>query len=301
VFAPTPQVHWPLLSQRCGTEVWIKHENHTPVGAFKVRGGLVYFDSLARTQPNLRGVIAATRGNHGQSIAFAAQRHDLKPVIVVPHGNSREKNAAMVALGADLIEHGHDFQAALEHAHSLASERALHFVPSFDSKLVTGVGTLACEFLSHVGHLDTVYLPIGLGTSICGMIAARSALGRTTKIVGVVAEGAPAYALSFKAKQVVSTNRAETMADGVACRIPNAEALNQILSGVDRIIQVREPEIKHAMRCLFTDTHNVAEGAGAVALAGLMQEDLKGQTLGAVLTGGNIDQDIYAKVLSSAD
>jgi threonine dehydratase len=301
IFAPTPQILWPLLSLRCGTEVWIKHENHTPVGAFKVRGGLVYMDHLKRTRPGVEGVIAATRGNHGQSVALAASRLDLTSTIVVPHGNSREKNAAMRALGAELIEQGHDFQAALEFAHQLAADRGLHFVPSFDPLLVAGVGTLACEFLTHVPTLETVYMPIGLGSSICGMIAARNALGRKTKIVGVVAEGAPAYALSFKAKQVVSTNRADTMADGVSCRVPQADALALILAGVDRVIQVSDAQIQHAMRCLFTDTHNVAEGAGAVALAGLISEGLKGQILGAVLTGGNIDQDIYAKVLATTE
>jgi len=301
VIPPTPQIQWPLLSRRCGAEVWIKHENHTPVGAFKVRGGLVYMDHLRQTSPNVRGVIAATRGNHGQSITFAAQRIGLTSTIFVPHGNSREKNAAMVALGAALIEHGHDFQAAFEYARDLAAERALHLVPSFDMKLAAGVGTLACEFLRHVPHLETVYVPIGMGSGVCAMIAGRNALNRKTKIVGVVAEGAPAYALSFQARKVVATNHADTLADGVACRVPLADVLAHILGGVERIVQVSEAEIRQAMRCLYTDTHNLAEGAGAIALAGLMREGLRGQTLGAVLTGGNIDQDLYARVLSTTD
>lgn len=300
VMTPTPQIAWPLLSARVGAEVWVKHENATPVGAFKIRGGLVYLDDLKRREPACPGVIAATRGNHGQSVAVAAARNGLKAVIVVPEGNSREKNAAMAAQGAELIEHGHDFQAALEFARGLAEERGLHMVPSFHDLLIRGVGTYALEFLSAVPDLDAVYVPIGLGSGICGMLAARDALGLTTEIVGVVTEEAPAYALSFRAGKPVSTNAAETMADGLACRVPVDEAVARINAGAARVVTVSEAGIKAAMRHLFTDTHHVAEGAGAAALAGVLKErdKLNKRKVGIVLSGGNIDLDVYRAVMA---
>jgi threonine dehydratase len=298
---PTAQHCWPLLSARAGADVWVKHENHTPLGAFKVRGGLVYVDELKRHEPNLAGVVAATRGNHGQSVAFAARRAGMKAVIVVPHGNSREKNAAMKALGAELIEHGHDFQAAYEHAQGLAGERRLHPFPSFHDALVKGVGSYSLEFLTAVPDLDVVYVPIGLGSGICGMIAARDALGRKTEVVGVVAEAAPTYSLSFKAKTPVPTNSADTMADGMACRVPVAEAVARINRGAARIVEVSDAEIEAAMRHYFTDTHNVAEGAGAAPLAAALKERAKiaGKKVGIVLSGGNVDRDVYARVLAA--
>ncbi len=299
--APTAQHCWPLLSQRAGAEVWVKHENHTALGAFKMRGGLVYVDELKRREPGVTGVIAATRGNHGQSVTFAARRAGLRSVIVVPHGNSREKNAAMKAQGAELIEHGHDFQAALEHAHALAAERRLHPFPSFHEALVKGVASYSLEFLAAVPDLDIVYVPIGLGSGICGMIAARDALGRKTEIVGVVSENAPTYALSFKAGKPVPTNSADTMADGVACRTPVPEAVARINRGVARIVEVSDAEIEAAMRHYFTDTHNVAEGAGAAPLAAALKERAKiaGKKVGLVLSGGNIDRDLYGRVLAA--
>ena len=299
VMPATPQYRWPLLCERTGAEVWIKHENHTPIGAFKVRGGLTYMRELKRRQPDIAGVIAATRGNHGQSIAFAALRVGLKAVIVVPHGNSVEKNAAMRALGAELIEHGHDFQAAYEYAMELATERRLHALRSFHRWLVAGVGTYALELFRAVADIDTVYVPIGLGSGICGTIAARDALGLKTKVVGVVAENAPAYALSFTQKAAVSTNSADTIADGMACRVPDTAALAIIVAGADRVVTVSEDEIKAAMRHYFTDTHNVAEGAGAAPLAALLHEraHMAGRRVALILSGGNIDLDLYAKVL----
>jgi len=299
--APTPQYAWPLLAEALGTEVWVKHENHTPLGAFKVRGGLVYTDLLKRSEPGVAGVVAATRGNHGQSVAFAARRAGLKAVIVVPFANSREKNAAMKALGAELIEFGHDFQAAYEHALALAKERRLHPFPSFHDALVQGVGSYSLEFLTAVPDLDVVYVPIGLGSGICGMIAARDALGRKTEVVGVVSEAAPTYALSFKAKKPVSTNSANTMADGMACRVPVAEAVARINRGAARIVEVSDAEIEAAMRHYFTDTHNVAEGAGAAPLAAALKERAKiaGKKIGLVLSGGNVDRDVYARVLTA--
>ena len=302
VMPPTPQICWPLLCARTGAEVWVKHENHTPVGAFKIRGGLVYVDALKRRQPELQGVIASTRGNHGQSIALAAARAGLRATIVVPRGNSREKNAAMQALGAELIEHGRDFQEAYEYAAEVAAHDGLHFVQSFNASLVTGVATYALEFFRGTPPLETVYVPIGMGSGICGMIAARTALQLRTEIVGVVAAGAPAYALSFAAGRPVSTARAETMADGLACRVPGAEALEIITAGASRILQVTDGEIEAAVRHLFSDTHNVAEGAGAAALAGLLQERerMRGKRVGVVLSGGNIDREIYARVLAGS-
>ena len=300
VMIPTPAHCWPLLSARVGAEVWVKHENHTPLGAFKVRGGLVYMTDLKRREPKLEGVIAATRGNHGQSVAFACRRVGLRAVIVVPQGNSREKNAAMRAQGAELIEHGHDFQSAYEYARDLARERGLHPMPSFDRRLAAGVASYALELFRAVPDIDTVYVPIGLGSGICGTMAARDALGLKTKVVGVVAANAPAYALSFTAKQPVSTNSADTIADGVACRVPDPDALGLILRGADRIVSVSEAEIRAAMRHLFTDTHNLAEGAGAAALAGLLQERdrMTGKRVAVIQTGGNIDRELYLSVLA---
>jgi threonine dehydratase len=302
VLAPTPQYAWPLLAERTGAEVWVKHENHTPVGAFKVRGGLVFMADYA-ARGERRGVITATRGNHGQSIAFAAARAGVRATIVVPEGNSVEKNAAMRALGGDLVVHGHDFQAAAEHARALAAERGLFMLPSFHALLVAGVGTYAMELLRAVPDLDTVYVPIGLGSGICGLISARDALGLGTRIVGVVAEGAPCYALSFEAGEPVSTNSADTMADGMACRVPVPEALETIRAGADRIVRVSDAEIGRAMRAYFEDTHNVAEGAGAGPLAALVKEReaMRGRKVGLILSGGNIDRALYARVLAEAD
>jgi threonine dehydratase len=300
---PTPQYAWPLLAERCGTAVWVKHENHTPIGAFKVRGGLLYMARLLAERPESNGVIAATRGNHGQSIAFAARANGLTAVIVVPEGNSSEKNASMRALGAELVVHGHDFQAAFEYAMGLADERDLTMVPSFAEDLIAGVSTYAMELLTAVPDLDTLYVPIGLGSGICGCIAAREALGLTTKIVGVVAENAPCYALSFAQGQPVSTNSADTLADGLACRIPADEAVAVINRYAERIVTVSETEIRAAMRHFFTDTHNVAEGAGAAALAALLgeRERAAGQTVGLVLSGGNVDRALFQAILAEAD
>jgi len=300
VMPPTPAISWPLLCERASAEVWVKHENHTPLGAFKIRGGLTYMTDLKRREPKVAGVIAATRGNHGQSVAFAARRVGIPAVIVVPEGNSREKNAAMRALGATLIEHGHDFQSALEFAQGLAKERGLHAIPSFDRRLVAGVASYGLELFRAVPDLDTVYVPIGLGSGVCATMAARDALGLKTKVVGVVAERAPAYALSFAARKPVSTNSADTIADGVACRVPDPDALGLILKGADRIVTVSEEEIRAAMRHLFTDTHNLAEGAGAAALAGLLQEKtrMNGKRVAVIQTGGNIDRELYLSVLA---
>lgn len=299
---PTPQYCWPGLSSRCDCEVWVKHENHTPVGAFKIRGGLVYMDNLVQTQPNIKGVITATRGNHGQSITTAARQYGLTSTIIVPEGNSMEKNAAMRTQGAELIEYGHDFQAAREYAGKYAAENSLHLISSLDPLLIRGVSTYAWEFFKATPDLHTVYVPIGQGSGICGMIAARDALGIQTKIVGVVADTAPAYALSFDAKKPIATTTAHTMADGVACRTPAPEAVDIILKGAERIVRVSESSITDAMHILFTDTHNVAEGAGAIGLAALFQDmtKLKGQKVGFVLSGGNVDASTFKSVLEGS-
>jgi threonine dehydratase len=299
IIGTTPQIAWPLLAERAGAEVWVKHENHTPIGAFKLRGGLVYLADLKHRAPATPGVITATRGNHGQSIALAARRVGMPATIVVPFGNSREKNAAMRAFGAELVEHGADFQEAAEFAARLAEERRLHFVVSFHPLLVAGVATYALELLRAVAELDTVYVPIGMGSGICGMISARDALGLRTKVVGVVAEGAPAYALSFAAGKPVPTNAAETMADGLACRAPDSLAVDTILKGAERVVTVSDEAIRAAMRALYTDTHNLAEGAGAAALAALLQEKqrMAGKRVAVVLSGANVDRDVFAEVL----
>ncbi len=303
VIAPTPQYCWPLLSRRLGAEIWVKHENHTPIGAFKLRGGLVYLDALKRSRPLVRGIVTATRGNHGQSIAFAAARLGLDATIVVPHGNSVEKNRAMAAFGANLVEEGHDFQAAYEHAAELAAREGLYLVRSFDPALVHGVASYALELFRAVGDLDTVYVPIGLGSGICGVIAAREALGLKTEIVGVVAANAPAYALSFAAGTPVGTNSADTFADGLAVRVPDPAALAMIRQGAARIVTVTEAEIRQAMRVLFTDTHNVAEGAGAAPLAAARQERARiaGKRVAIIQSGGNIDRALFAEILAEND
>lgn len=298
IMPPTPQFCWPLLCQRLGTEIWVKHENHTPVGAFKIRGGLVYFDSLARGG-KVTGVITATRGNHGQSVGLAAKRYGMTAKIVVPHGNSVEKNAAMQALGVELIEHGDDFQAAREYAEALAVRESLHMVPSFHSRLVAGVATSSHEFLRAVPGLSTVYVPIGLGSGICGMVAARDALRLDTEIVGVVSAHARAYAASFDAKRAVDSTVSTKLADGMACRSPEPEALEVIWRNVNRIVEVTDPEVAEAIRTIFECTHNTAEGAGAAAIAASFQERsrLTGRKVGVVLSGGNIDRKSFAEIL----
>jgi threonine dehydratase len=290
--APTPQYAWPLLKALTGVDVVVKHENHTPIGAFKVRGGIVYFNRLKRDRPAVNGVITATRGNHGQSLAYAGARADVAVTIVVPHGNSTEKNAAMRAFGAELIEHGSDFDEAKAAAIQIASERNLEYAPSFDRDLVIGVATYAHELFSAFDRLDTVYVPIGLGSGICGLIGTRNALGLKTKVVGVVAAAANSYLRSFTAGVVVPTNSAQTFADGMAVRVPDAAALEVIRKGAERIIEVTDEEIADAIRCIYSATHNCAEGAGAAALAALMKEraQLQGRQAAVILTGQNIDR-----------
>jgi threonine dehydratase len=299
---PTPQYCWPLISERAGAEVWIKHENHSPIGAFKVRGGIVYLDHLARAHPDLAGVVTATRGNHGQSVGLAARRHGMRATIVVPHGNSVEKNAAMRALGVELLEQGHDFQASLEAATEIAAERGWELVPSFHPLLVRGVGTYALELFRAVTELDTVYVPIGLGSGISGLIAARDALGLRTRIVGVVSKAAPAYALSFAAGRPISHDVTTQIADGMACRTPVPESVEIIRRGAERIVEVSDAEVRAAMRILFSDTHNVAEGAGAAALAALLEgrESMRGKRVGVILSGGNVDRAVFSGVLADA-
>jgi threonine dehydratase len=301
VMPPTPQIRWPLLCTRAGAEVWVKHENHTPIGAFKVRGGVFYLEELKRREPKVAGVIAATRGNHGQSVAFAASRAGVRSVIVVPFGNSREKNAAMRALGADLVEHGDDFQDAYEYAVHVAETERLHLVPSFDDVLVRGVASYALELFRAVADIDVVYVPIGLGSGICGMIAARDALALKTEIVGVVASRAPAYALSYEAGRPVDASVGQTIADGMACRVPNPAALETIIRSAARVVTVKEDEIEAAMRHLFSDTHNAVEGAGAASLAALLKETdkMRGRRVAVILSGGNVDSDTFASILAA--
>ena len=297
---PTAQYAWPLLAIRTGCEVWVKHENHTPTGAFKVRGGLVYMDRLKRASPDVTGVVSATRGNHGQSIALAASKVGVAATIVVPEGNSVEKNAAMRAFGALLIEAGHDFDAARETARRLAGERGLAMVPSFHRDLVAGVSSYALELFRAAPALDTVYVPIGLGSGICGVIAARDALGLSTKVVGVVSTEAPAYALSFEAGRPVPTNSARTFADGMAVREPHPAAVAMIRRGAETVQRIGETEIAEAMRVYYEDTHNIAEGAGAAPLAALMRDRQRwqGRRVAVVLSGGNVDRPVYGQVLA---
>jgi threonine dehydratase len=299
---PSPQLHWPLLSARCGCDVWVKHENHNPTGAFKVRGGLIYLNNLYSRDPDVRGIVTATRGNHGQSIAFAAARLGLICVIVVPKGNSPDKNRAMAALGAELIVHGKDFDEAAPHAAALARERGLHSIPSFHMDLVQGVASYSLEFLQARPGLKRVYVPVGLGSGICGMICARNALGSDTEIVGVVSSSADTYARSFLAGEPITTGSADTIADGMAVRVPNAEALAVMRGNVARIVKVDDEEVLAAIKFYFSDTHNIAEGAGAAPLAALLREKTAnaGQEVGVILSGGNIDRALYTRALASS-
>lgn len=299
-FAPTPQYRWATLSQRLGADCWVKHENHTPVGAFKIRGGLTYFDALKRQGKMPRAVISATRGNHGQSVAWAASAHGVPCTIVVPHGNSAEKNAAMRSLGATLIEHGDDFQASREHAIALAAETGALMVPSFHAHLLSGVATYWWELLRAVPTLDVVYVPIGLGSGVCSAIAAKLALGHGARVVGVVSSGATTYADSLSAGHVVPAAVSTQLADGMAVRVADADALAILQQHLDHVVVVSDAEVAQAMRTLFVDTHNVAEGAGAAAFAAAWQERerLRGQQVGVTLCGGNVDADVFARVLA---
>ena len=297
----TPAHAWPLLSERLGATAIVKHENHTPTGAFKVRGGLVYVDRLNRERPGTPGLISATTGNHGQSIAYAANRYRVPVTIYVPHGNSVEKNRAMRSFGANLVEHGNDFQSAREEADRRAKRDGLEFVPSFHPDLVMGVATYALELLRQFRDLDVLYVPIGQGSGICGCILARDLLGLRTEIIGVQSTEAPSFALSFAAGTVVRTNSSNTRADGMATRVPDAESLAMIRRGASRIVQVTDDEIATAIRAYWTDTHNLAEGAGAAPFAAAMQEkaNLRGKRAGLILTGGNIDFDLFRKWVMS--
>lgn len=298
---PTPQIQWPVLSARVGTEVWVKHENHTPIGAFKVRGGCVYLNHFKELQPDASGLITATRGNHGQSIARAATKAGVPVTILVPEGNSLEKNRAMEAFGAELIISGKDFDEACAAAAKLGESRGLSMIPSFHKSLVLGVATYAHEFFNHVENLDTVYVPIGQGSGVCAMITVRDLLGLKTKIVGVVSKNADAYAQSFENNRIITTDSANTFADGMACKTPQEGAMEIIWKGCERIVRVSEQEIRDAIIALYQDTHNVAEGAGAASLAALMQErdNMAGKRVGIILSGGNIDLELFQKVLSN--
>jgi threonine dehydratase len=297
---PTPQYVWPLLADQVGAQVWVKHENHTPTGAFKVRGGLVYAERLRTGRPGVRGIVSATRGNHGQSLAFAGRAAGIDVTIVVPHGNSPDKNAAMRGFGAELVVHGHDFQSAREYASALGAQRGLETVPSYHPDLVLGVATYARELFDAAGELDTVYVPVGMGSGISGVIGVRDLLGLRTEVVGVVAQQAPATARSVLAGRVVTTDAASTFIDGVACRVPDADAIAVICAGAARILTISEDDAAQAMRVLYATSHNVAEPAGALALAGLLAERSRaaGQRVAVIQTGGNADADLLLQVLA---
>jgi len=298
---PTPQYRWPLLEARAGTTLWVKHENHTPVGGFKIRGGLVYVDELCRAGPKPSGLISATRGNHGQSIGFAARKFGIPAAVVVPVGNSIEKNAAMRSLGVELIEKGRDFQDASETADELAIARGWHRFPNFHPLLVRGVGTYALELFRAVPDLDTVYVPVGLGSGICGVIAARDALGLRTKVVAVVSDAAPSFALSYEQGRISSHEVNTRVADGIACRTPVEPAFTIARNGAERVVLVSDNAVEAAMRALFEDTHNAAEGAGAAALAALLQEKeaMRGLNVAVVVSGGNVDSSQFATILQN--
>ena len=298
---PTPQYRWPLLCREADCELWVKHENHTPTGSFKMRGGLIYLNWLHETHPEVRGVVTATRGNHGQSIAYAAEGFGLNAVIVVPFSNSKEKNEAMRALGAELIEHGHDFHDADRHADELASARGLHKVPSFHPLLVRGVGTYALELFDAVPNLDVVYVPLGWGSGASGLAAVRNVLGLRTAIVGVVSNQAPSYARSITAGHIVDIPSRTRIADGIAVARPHPGAFELVRRQIERIVEVSDDAVEGAMRAYFRATHNVAEWAGAAALAAVFQERerVAGKRIAAVLTGGNVDTDVFCRILGA--
>ena len=297
---PTPQISWPLLNQLLEAQVWVKHENHTPIGAFKARTAVIYAAELFKRSNGIMGLITATRGNHGQSVALAGKRFNVPVTIVVPHGNSTEKNAAMRGQGANLIEFGSDFQDAREHAQKLAAEHGLHFIPPYHRDFLKGVATYWLELFEAVPDLDFAYVPIGMGSGICAGCAVRNGMNLKTKLVGVVSEGAQANALSFAAGKPVSAPVTTKIADGIALRIPDEEALEIMLKNVDHVVTVSDEEVREAMRTYFTSTHNVAEGAGAAALAAALKEKetLRGKRVALVLTGGNVDRDVFAEVLA---
>jgi threonine dehydratase len=301
VVPPTPQFSWPLLNARVGCGLWVKHENHTAIGSFKIRGALNYINQLVDRAPQTRGVVAASRGNFGQAVAFAASRHGLSATIVVPHQNSAEKNRAMRGLGAELIEHGEDFQSALVRSEELARERGLHWVPSFHRDLAWGNAVSMLDFLRNTPPLDWVYIPIGLGSGVCALMSARAALGLPTGIVGVASEQAPAIALSFEHRCLTQFPASTRIADGLACSKPDGEALGAILQGVRRVVRVTDDETEGAMRAYFSDTHNVAEGAAGAALAAILRErrEVAGKRIGVVFSGGNVDATTFARVLAS--
>ena len=299
VMQPTPQISWPLLNQRLEAETWVKHENHTPIGAFKARTAIVYAAELFRQPRGIKGLITATRGNHGQSVALAGRRFNIPVTIVVPFGNSTEKNAAMRAQGASLVEFGKDYQAAREHAEELAEQQDLHMVPPYHRDIVKGVASYWMELFSAQPQLDVVYVPIGMGSGICAGCAVRNGMGLKTRIVGVVSEGAPCYALSFEAGRRIEAQVTTRVADGMACRVPDDEALEIIRENVERIVRVSDDEVRRAMKMYFTDTHNTVEGAGAASLAAALKEKsvLRDRRVGLIVSGGNVDHEMFARVL----
>ncbi len=296
----TPQYSWPQINKRVGCSVIVKHENHTPIGAFKARGGLTFVSWLRANHPEVEGIITATRGNHGQAQAFAASMAGIKPVVVVPHGNSIEKNNAMRSFGAELIEHGDDFNDALLQVSKLAKKRNLFIVPPFHEQIMLGVATYGLELFNAVPDLDRVYVPIGCGSGICGTITARNALGLKTEIIGVVSDQFSAAKKSFESGTIIDTGPAHSFADGMAVRVPVPDAYAIYSKGVERIIQVSDDEIAEATRIYFKDTHNAAEGAGAASLAAALKErdQLKNKKVGVILTGGNIDTDAFRQILA---
>lgn len=301
VFPATPQYSWPQLSEACGCEVWVKHENHTPTTAFKVRGGIVLIDALMKSAKPPKGLISATIGNHGQSLAFAGKRAGLPVTIVVPEDNNEDQNRAIESHGANLVIHGHDFEAARQHSLQLQHELGYRAVAPFERELVLGVATYALELFNHVSDLDTVYVPIGMGSGIAGLIQVRDILGLQTKIVGVVSTGAPTFALSFAAGKIIKTDQAQTIADGVKTRSPMNEAFEIIKNGCDRVVQVSDNEIAKAMLQYYQATHNLTEGAGAITLAGLTKEKDKmtGKKVAVILTGGNIDYQRFTQYINA--
>ena len=303
VVPPTPQYRWPRLCEALGTEMWLKHEDQTPTGAFKVRGGVVYVDDVRRRREAgeaVAGIASATRGNHGQSLALSGTRLGVPVLVGVPECNSADQNRAIEAHGAELLVAGADFEETRAQVAREAERRGYELVPAFHPLLVAGVATYWLEFFTVRPDLDVVYVAIGMGSGICAAIGVRDLLGLDTEVVGVVTEGAPTWALSLEAGEVVPTDAARTWCDGVATRNPPPEAFDVVRRGAARVLRVSDEQAADACRLLFDTTHHVAEGAAGVVLAGAWQERdrLRGREVGAVLCGANVDRDVFREVLA---
>ncbi len=296
---PTPLIGHPLLSEWLGFPAWVKHENHNPTGSFKIRGGFNLVSHLSESEKS-RGVITATRGNHGQSVALACRTYGVRCVIAVPEGNNPEKNEAMKAFGSELLVHGRDFDEARERVEQIQAEQRLRYIHSANEPLlVEGVGTYALEILEELPDVDCILVPVGGGSGISGVLTAVRAAAPKVQVIGVQAANAPSIYLSWKKGEKVTTDSADTMADGLATRVPFEMTFDIIHRYVDEVVTVTEEELMEAVFRIFQTTHNVAEGAGAATTAAAfkLRSRLAGKKVALVLSGGNITASLFQQVL----